>query len=89
MAINMFAMMASLRMGLDIVPETDWETVPHAFQVGYTPLYTTRMYNETTDTWEAVTEASSDVAQMVDEAHWRWTVPVGIFEDEHPVFYAG
>lgn len=89
MTINYFEMFASLRMGLDIVPETEWEDVPHCRKVGYTPTYTTRMYNTSTEAWEAVPEASTDLAVMVDEAHWRWTLPVGVYEDEYPIFYAG
>jgi hypothetical protein len=79
MAINYFEMLGSLRMGVDFLPDTDPETVPHATQPGYVPRYTLRR-----DDGSVVMEGQVD--ELVHEAHVQLVESLTLYEDEYPVF---
>ena len=78
MAMNFSQMLGSLRMGVDVLPLTDPDAVPHTKKPGYIPKYTLREENGTVISREPV-----DV--LVAQAH-GFLGTVCLYEDEHPVF---
>jgi hypothetical protein len=83
MAFNFFEMMASLRMGVDILPRTDPETVPHVFAPGYIPAYTLRDESGK----EILMRGSVD--ELVEHMHNVLAQTLILYEDEYPVMGVG
>lgn len=79
MAMNYAQMLGSLKLGPDILPTTDPDSVPHVFQAGYVPVYTVR--NDAGD----VVIRDKGVDQLVHEAHGGLEA-LTLYEDEYPVF---
>lgn len=76
--MNYLTMLASLRMGVDILTMTDPDDVPHTRQPGYIPKYTLREENGTV--------ISRDPVDVLTEQAHHFLGPVCLYEDEYPVF---
>lgn len=77
--MNYAQMLGMLKIGVDILPTTPPESVSHAFQAGYVPVYTVR--NDAGD----VVISGKGVDQLVHEAHGGLEA-LTLYEDEYPVF---
>ena len=81
MALNWGQMMASLKMGVDVLPETDPEDVPHVKDPSHIPSYSLRSE-------DGSLVDSGPVDLLVERAHMDF-YPVDVltlFEDDYPVF---
>lgn len=83
MALNFFDMYASLRMGVDIAPITDPESVPHTTIPGYIPRYTLEILVD--EEWKYSREG--DIVELTDEAHLTFD-GARVLEDGYPIFEA-
>lgn len=79
MALNFFAMFASLRMGVDVMTTTDASEVPHVLQPGYVPVYTGR------DDSGVIVFQGIPVDELVEQLHGDLR-ELTLYEDNYPVF---
>lgn len=86
MSFNLWEMLAQLKIGIDIAPETAPEDVPHLRQPGHVPVYSVE--REVGDRWELLLPSVSlqQLPEVVDELHWKFPFPVRLLEDGLPVF---
>lgn len=76
---------ASLKMGVDVMPETDPETVPHTKTPGYQPTYAYQAYEK--GEWLPPVEVPTEqLPEIVDRMHWDFKEFVRLLEDGHPIF---
>ncbi len=76
---------ASLKMGVDVMPDTDPETLPHTKIAGYVPTYSYQTY-ENGDWSPAILLTLEELPEFVDRMHWDFPEFVRLLEDDHPVF---
>lgn len=79
MAINYWEMFATLKIGVDVETLTPTDQVPHAYNPGYTPVYTVR------NNAGHIVSMGVDVHEMVEWAHGELEA-LTLYEDEYPVF---
>lgn len=79
MAMDFSVMLASLRMGVDVMTTTDASEVPHVSQPGYVPTYTGR------DDDGVVVLKEMPVDELVDQLHADLR-ELTLYEDNYPVF---
>lgn len=83
MALNFFNMYASLRMGVDIAPITDPDSIPHTKIPGYVPKYTLEIFRD--EVWTA--ESEGDIVDLTEQAHATLEF-ARVLEDGYPIFEA-
>lgn len=77
--MNFSTMLASLRMGVDVMTITDVSEVPHTSQPGYVPTYTGR------DDSGAVILQDLPIDELVNRIHADRR-ELTLYEDNYPVF---
>lgn len=82
--MNFSTMLASLRMGVDILPITDPEDVPHLHDPAHVPHYSLVRVDRYTGDREEV--GSGDPVDLVDRAH-RGDASYLFLEDGLEVFH--
>lgn len=82
MAMNYLEMLSRLRMGVDVLPMTDPESVPHATNPAYVPTYTVR------DPWSGEIRVEGEVDVLVALLHDSGDAQT-LYEDEYPVMTVG
>lgn len=77
MALNLWQMMGQLKMGIDILPMTDFAEVPHAYTPGYVPTYYLVVKGEDNP-------RTGDIVDLVEYAHSSLKLCT-LYEDGYPV----
>lgn len=86
MSLNLWAMLASLKMGVDLAPDTDPEDVPHTVVAGYVPVYSVETcWYDAWRIWRAAVPPE-ELPAVVESMHCAFDCPVRLLEDGHPVF---
>lgn len=85
MTIDIELMLASLKMGVDIMPDTNPETVPHTKVSGYIPQYSYQF--QVDGNWlPAILVNLEELPEFVADMHGNMWYPVRLLEDGYPVF---
>lgn len=78
---------ASLRMGIDILPETDMDEVGYHPPVGYVPVYRLEVKAWDSEKWTHLRDVPlTKLDTEVEAMHYDYKAGVRITEDGHPVF---
>lgn len=86
-AMSFSGMIAQLRMGVDLAPETDIEHVWYAQDPSHFPVYVMEVSESPEAEWVVAHHVSlQDLPDEVEKMHWDYKGGVRLLEDGMPVF---